>query len=270
MTAWQKAIKYCAIAFAVFLIISVIGGILNAVMSVSVFFGDNDDGDVVGDMKTYDVSTDITKLDIEIYASDFKIVSGETFSVKSNNNYISVEEKNGKLKVEEKKKFRNYSKLSVLEIVIPDGYVFDDIDFDAGAGSVKIDSLAAKRLTFDLGAGEVNIGSLTVESDAKINGGAGRIVIKGGSINNLDLDMGVGELNLKSALTGKADLDLGIGSTKLELIGSDDDYRIDVSKGLGAVTVDGKSVSDNEVCGNGDCKIKVDGGIGEIRISFTD
>ena len=46
MTTAQKIIKYCAIAFAVFLIVSIIGGIVGAVASVPLLVSD---GDLRGD-----------------------------------------------------------------------------------------------------------------------------------------------------------------------------------------------------------------------------
>ena len=47
MTTAQKIIKYCAIAFAVFLIVSIIGGIVGAVAAGTLV---GRDGDGVGEM----------------------------------------------------------------------------------------------------------------------------------------------------------------------------------------------------------------------------
>ena len=52
------------------------------------------------------------------------------------------------------------------------------------------------------------------------------------------------------------------------MFGKKEEYRTKINKGLGNVTVDGKKVSDNEVVGNGENKIDIDGGIGEIKIDF--
>ena len=53
MTSTQKIIKYCAIAFALFLAVSIIGGIVSAVASLSFISGGKHD---VGDMNTYAIS----------------------------------------------------------------------------------------------------------------------------------------------------------------------------------------------------------------------
>ena len=61
MTTFQKVIKYLAMAFALFLIVSIIGGILSMFGLFGGFFG----GDAVTeDIKTYEVSSDIQSLEV--------------------------------------------------------------------------------------------------------------------------------------------------------------------------------------------------------------
>ena len=89
MTSLQRVIKYCAIAFAVFLSVSIISGICSAVAMVFGFLG----GDSVGEMQTYSISGEITSLDIEIGMAAFEIVEGENFSVESNlKNFLAQSE----------------------------------------------------------------------------------------------------------------------------------------------------------------------------------
>lgn len=47
-----------------------------------------------------------------------------------------------------------------------------------------------------------------------------------------------------------------------------EEYETKVNKGLGNVTIDEEKISDNEVVGNGENKIDIDGGVGEIKINF--
>ena len=81
MTTLQKVIKYLAMAFAVFLAVSIIGGILGA---VGLFGGLFDSDAVTEDVKTYAVSSDVSRLEVEINAADFTIKQGERFYVESN------------------------------------------------------------------------------------------------------------------------------------------------------------------------------------------
>ncbi len=267
MTTVQKVIKYLAIALAISLTVAIIGGILGAVGLFGGFFtGD----DVTEDVKNYSVTSEISNLSIRINAADLSIKEGDAFSVESNLKHLKVEEKGDLLIIEETKKFHANYQGAVLTIYVPAGTVFVDTDITTGAGRLTIDQLSSEKLDLELGAGEVSITSLIATKSADIEGGAGRITISGGALNNLDLEMGVGQLNLTSALTGNCQLDLGVGETNITLIGNKDDYKLEIEKGLGSISVDGKNVSDYGNSGNGTRKVEINGGIGAINVVFGD
>ena len=265
MTTFQKAVKYLAMAFAIFLTVSIIGGILSMFGLFGGFFG----GDAVtDDIKTYTVSSDIKSLEVKINAADFTIKQGDSFSVESNLKYLTVEDKNGVLTIRDTKKFIRTYTGAVLTLYIPADTVFDKANITTGAGRLTVDNLSADTMNFELGAGEVAIDTLVAASDIDINGGAGKITISGGALHNLDLDMGAGQLNLTSALTGESDFDLGVGESNITVIGNKNDYKLDIEKGLGNITVDGTSVSNIKGQGNGNNDIEISGGIGAINLKF--
>ncbi len=265
MTEFQKVIKYCAIALALLLTVGIIGGILSAVGAVSLFF----DGDgVLENMKAYDISGEVLSLKIDIAAADFEICSGDEFKAESNIKKLKVENESGTLVIsEDNRAWRVGDNKAKLILYIPDGTVFKNAEIVAGAGRVKAGTVISENLRLVLGAGEFIIENLSASKSADIDGGAGKLQINGGELNNLDLDMGVGALYLQSSLKGNADLDFGVGKTELVLEGSEDDYQIDVDKGLGAVTVEGNSL--NGTYGSGNNKIDINGGVGEIQIGFN-
>ena len=267
MTTLQKVIKYLAIAFAIFLTVSIIGGILSA---VGLFGGLFSSDAVLEEVKTYSVVADIHNLDIEINAADLYIKEGDAFSVESNLKHLKVEEEGGLLTIQETKKFTGAYNGAVLTVYVPAGTVFDNVNLTTGAGRLTIANLSSGTLDFELGAGDVSIDSLVATKSADIEGGAGRITIADGALKNLDLDMGVGQLNLTSALTGNCQLDLGVGESNITLIGSKEDYKLDLEKGLGNISVDGKNVSDYGSSGNGTNKVEINGGVGSINLRFED
>ena len=68
-------------------------------------------------------------------------------------------------------------------------------------------------------------------------------------------------------------LDIEINAADLyiiTLIGNKDDYKLDLEKGLGSITVDGKDVSDFGSSGNGTNKVDISGGIGAINVRFEE
>lgn len=267
MTNFQKTVKYIAMAFAIFLTVSIIGGILSMFGLFGGFFG----GDAVTeDIKTYSVSADIKSLEIKINAADFTIKQGESFSFESNLKHLTVEDKNGVLTIKETKKYSKTYTGAVLTLYVPADTVFDRADIITGAGRFTVDQLSARTMKFELGAGEVTIDTLIATTAIDIDGGAGRITISGGALHNLDLDMGVGQLNLTSALIGDSDFDLGIGESNITVIGNKDNYKLDIEKGIGNITIDGTSVSNIKEYGNGNNIIEVSGGIGAINLRFQE
>lgn len=264
MTAAQKIIKYAAIALAVFLAVSIIGGILSV---VSLFAGASDEA-VADDLTTYAVSSEITALDIHVGAADFTIKQAPSFSVESNLKNLTVKEKDGALIIREEQTIGRIYDGAVLTLCVPEQTVFRKAEITTGAGRLTADILAADVLRLELGAGEVTIDTLSATSSADIDGGSGKITIGSGTLCNLDLDMGIGQFNLTSAVTGKSEMDFGIGETNLVLIGSKADYALDMKKGIGSITVDGKDASDFGSSGNGQNRIDINGGIGTIRITF--
>ena len=275
MTTLQKVIKYLALAFAIFLTVSIVGGILSAVGLLGSLFSDDDAewGDVIGETKNYTVSSEISDLNIQINAADFYIKEGNSFSVESNLKNIEVDEKNGCLTLKDLTKIKlngsNAYENAVLTIWVPVGTVFDNVNIKTGAGRFTVDSLSAATIGFELGAGDVTISKLIAEKSANIEGGAGRITISDGAIKNLDLEMGLGQLNLTSALTGDCNLDSGVGEMNVTLLGSKDDYELDIEKGIGNITVDGKNVTDFGSSGNGANEVDIHGGVGAINVRFN-
>ncbi|MBQ8303076.1 MAG: DUF4097 family beta strand repeat protein [Clostridia bacterium] len=224
-------------------------------------------GSAVGEFKDYEVTGEVKLLEVEIGAADFRIEKGEEFSVRSNLNRLTFRQTGSKLIISESSfGNRNYDGAELV-IYIPDGTVFSEVDITTGAGRFTAEKLSAERLDLEFGAGEVNIGELNASVEADIEGGAGKITIGGGSLCNLSFEMGVGELNLASAIVGNSELDLGVGEANITLLGSMDDYTLDLNKGIGDIRLDGESVSGGKI-GSGENKVEINGGIGSINLFF--
>ena len=270
MTTFQKVIKYLALALAIFLIVTIIGGIITGLTGVSYLLSGKNDK-VVGEMQNFSIDGEISSLSVDLSGAELKIKTADNFSVESNHKYISVKTDSGKLRISETKRFFAVSPKGLTVILsVPKDFVFDNAMIDTGAGKVEIETLACDVLELSLGAGKADIKNLTANSRAEIDGGAGELNIDGGKLCNLNLDMGVGKLTLKSRIEGKSDLDYGVGETDLILLGSKDDYKIELDKGIGEARLDGESMRDDSVYGSGENFIEIDGGIGEINIEFSE
>lgn len=267
MTQAQKIIKYLAIAFAIFLIVSIFSGIY---IGVSAILGVND---ALSEGKTVqtDVSEDITKLEIDIRSAELEFVTGEEFSVSADEKYITVSDKDGKLKINEKSRGLFAVKgAGKVTITVPEGTRFECAEIDSGAGTVKLENISTDVLELDLGAGEVSIDGLTVTKSAEIDGGAGKITVENSEINDLDMDMGVGELDLEALLSGSSTIDFGVGKAEVVLKGSAEDYRLRIDKGLGSAELEGEDMESATYYGDGESRVDMEGGVGNISIRFAE
>ncbi len=232
------------------------------------FVGCNKQEVVLDEAKTYEITSEIHSLEISISAADFKIASADEFLVESNLKYLSVSEKDGILKIADEAKSNSDYSDAMLTLYVPNGTVFDKVDITTVAAKMTVGTLSANSLELKLGAGDVRIESLNASSDADIEGGVGQITIAGGTLNDLTLEMAMGELNLTAALLGESDLEFGVGASNVTLIGNKDDYKVDIEKGLGSITVDGKTVTDFDSIGSGQNHIEITGGIGAVNLNY--
>lgn len=266
MSSTQKIIKYLAIAFALFLTFNIISGIMLGVSFIGNIFNDNKSS-IAEELNDLEIDNNLLILDVDVSSSNVTIKSGDTFKVETNNKYINTKQDKNKIYIEEKN-HNWFNDNSELIIYIPEYFVFDKVSMETDIGKVNIESLSTKQLYLNLGAGKVDINNLNVIDKAKIDGGAGEINISSTSINNLNLNMGVGKLSLTSKLTGNSIIDSGVGKLDLNLIDTQEDYKISLDKGIGTAKIKGNNIKDDSTYGTGINKIDIDGGIGSINIDF--
>ena len=98
----------------------------------------------------------------------------------------------------------------------------------------------------------------------------GKTELKSCEINNLKANLGIGEFTFSGILTGKSEIDSGVGAININLLNNANNYTIDVDKGIGSITLDGKKLEMDRVYGTGQNYLDIDGGIGEINIDFKE
>lgn len=271
MTTAQQIIKLVANAFAIFLIVAIISGLLSAGFSILGAIGVIDNkNELLEDLKTISENNidEISSLKLDLKSSNLQIKTGEKFEVKTNNPSTEYTNTNGNIKIQDnnaKWHFGN-NELATIIIYLPENKILEEITMNIGAGTISSDTLEVQNLSLDLGAGNITIENLIVSKNAKINGGAGNININSGKISNVDLDLGIGETNIKADITGKSKIDTGIGTLNLYLMSAQENYKLHIDKGVGHVKFNNDIISDDTDIGNGDNYIKINGGIGDIKI----
>ena len=279
MSEGQKVIKYLAIAFAIFLSINIIGGII-----ATLFFGigifdinfrikNNNSYLTNEEVVISEKYNDIENLKIDIGYSKLEIKQGTELKVETNieNEKITIKNVGDTLTIKEEDSWNIFNNEidSHIVITLPENYYFEDVKVKAGSGEIDINNLHTNEFKLEVGAGNVNISNIIVEKKADIDGGAGRVVIKDSNFNDLDLDVGVGEFKiLDTYLLGDSDIDAGVGKLEITLKGNLEDYEIKPSRGLGSFTIENDEIENDRVYGRGDNKIRIDAGIGQINIDF--
>lgn len=211
------------------------------------------------DLKYTELVFEATKEDVYYVQAD-RVVKGFT-----------CEEKDGRLIIKDNlsRNFRNNR--SKVTVFIPENAKLKEVELEVGAGSVNVDDILADKLTIDLGAGRFEGNKITSDK-AEISVGAGEMTVNNFSTKDVTMDCGAGRIDLKGNIDGDADISCGIGEIKVSLLNGESDYNYDIDCGIGNVNVGNQSfggMSNNKkIDNNADKTIRVEGGVGNIRIDF--
>ena len=272
MTTTQKIIKYLAIAFALFLVISIFSTIFG--LSHEIITSINNDKKESKLLEEYTtISNNINSVEsfkIDISNDDIEIKEGEKFEVKTNDPDVKFYHENSIVEIKSDKTFSwhiNNSSRGTIIIYLPNEFNISELDLNLGAGKIDIDKIFVETLLMDLGAGTMTAKEINVYEKATISGGAGNININSGTINNFNLKLGAGNASIQSDLTGSNTLTTGVGKLNLGLSQSKDNYSFEINKGLGNIILNDFDVSEDTIIGDGDTKIKINGAVGNIIIN---
>ena len=283
MTPLQKVIKYGAIAFGFYLVFVILSAIIfgiTAIFGISV--GINTYKSYTSQEKTIissfeDTFEGIDNLNIKLDVSKLTIKNGDEFKVEVNNPtdefYCKMDGNTLKIRDERSNinifNFSNDDIIPEIILYIPENQKLNNIEIEAGINETYIENLVADEIEIETGVGRFTIGN--IEADIlSINGGTGEVNIDNSTINRLKLEAGVGKFVINSEVLEEADINAGVGQLIVNLEGNKEDYRVKTSTGLGNLLVDGNKAGDNQIIGNGNRYIKVEAGVGEVKINFLE
>lgn len=263
----QTVIKYCAIAFAIY-IIYVIFSCTSTLISTIYTYIDNDKENITVNVRTIsDNPEEISSLKLELKAINLEITEGDKFLVKTNNKNIKYTNNNGKIEIVDKSNPIGINKIeSKIIINIPKNVEYlEKISGETGAGNVNISSINAKKINLELGAGNVLIEDVLINEEAKISGGAGNLNLKNCNFNNLNLELGIGKSTVKANISGTSKIETGVGEAKIILLNNTN--KIQFSTGIGEININDKKIKNNTIVNeNGIDDLKIEGGIGRINV----
>lgn len=270
MKGFQKLVKYAAIAFGLYLAISIIGALIGVIVGVTSGvevlkeLSGNENVELVDETRNFD---ELSGLNLNISSSNLTIkAEGDSYRMEAHNipKTTKIECKNDVLEIKNVKKLKSESSIT---IYVPENAKLSRINLDMGAGNVEISNIESANIDFSFGAGNVNIKNLKSENPT-IEGGAGQINFENTELTNAKLSAEVGKVIYSGQLNGESRIECGVGEVEMNLEGGIDNYSIKVQKGIGNIKINKESVNNDSTTGNGQNKIYIDGGVGDIDIKI--
>ncbi len=229
------------------------------------------------------LASDVESLDIDIKYGEVYLKTGEGDQIvididAPTRNRYQCKFEDGTLELEDISSWKRWGftgdlgKKVTVEISIPEGKVFDEVELNTNAGKVKIShNLTAKEISLELDAGELLAENITALDEISADIGAGRLDITQFTANTLEVDCGMGEALLSGSILFDADITCGMGQIDLTLLAAESAYDYEMRCGLGRISINGQEYtslgSKKNIQNNSGKKIALDCGLGEINVT---
>lgn len=280
MNGVQKVIKYCAMAFAIFLSVVILGTIVSVAIGVTTgiagvnFLLDGDEERInlseeysVEEAKTLgitsvlvDCNAEITVKPGDVLAIDAVDVTDE-YEIRQENGRFSIVQKTPQIKIGFW--FGNASERETVTVTIPQELSMEQVKVLSGSGATAITWITAESVTIDSGSGRVTAEDVTAKH-FYVDSGSGRVNITRAKTTETELFTGSGGVTVEDSDLGKLVLDTGSGAVRMENVAA---TAADVDTGSGAVSFAGVLTDTCEFeTGSGSLTIRLDGREEDYRV----
>ena len=284
MTGLQKFIKYVAIAFGIYLSITIVlvflgiaRGLVFSSQTENRDFTTNEDfkdlleGNNVEDVtKTYE---NIKNLEIDLEVTELIIKNGDTFKIEGTNipNRMEINQEGNKLKITDEKVTSSYKNEDLcLTIYIPENQKLDKAELEMKYMSVDIEKLEVTNLKLDMYSNYCTIDSL-IADNIEIDNEYGDIDIYHCETKIFKLDSESGLENIGVKVMQNAEFDVEYSDTNITLIGTQETYQVNSRNQLGTVYISQTEIPlGNETLGTGNIKIDLKSKSATVYIEFEE
>lgn len=279
MTGFQKFIKYAAIAFGIYLSITIVLVLLGIARGFVGASRNDEFRDLVRDREEYhteDITRNyenIKRLEVNVEETELIIRNGDAFRIEGTNipDRMEIEQDGNKLKVSDEELPSSFSDENmVVTIYIPEDVKLDNIDLEINYVSADIQKLNATNLKLDVYSNYCEIDKI-IADNMEFKNEEGNIDIYDAEIGRLLFDSESGVEDVSLDITGNAEINLEYSYTDMNLIGTQEDYQINTKNQSGNIYIDGTTITSNsETLGSGNAKINLDNVHADIFISFRE
>jgi len=279
MTGFQKFIKYAAIAFGIYLSITIVLALLGIARGLVGASKNDEFKDIVRDREEYHTE-DITRnyeniksLEVNVEETELIIRNGDTFKIEGTNipDRMEIEQDGNKLKVSDEEVSSSFSDENmVVTIYIPEDVKLDNIDLEINYVSADIQKLNTANLELDIYNNYCEIDEI-IADNVEFKNEEGNLDIYDAEIGRLLFDSESGVEDVSLDITGNAEINLEYSYTDMNLIGTQEDYQINTKNQSGNIYIDGTTITSNsETLGSGNAKVNLDNVHADIFISFRE
>ena len=280
MTTLQKIIKYGAIAFGIYLSVTIIFIFLSIARSL-VRSSNNEFNDIIEySEEEYNTTTDISTtyenikaLEVDLEIISLTIKTGETFTLEGTNvpDKVEIRQDGGTLKIDDEMISSDISdEDTMLTIYIPETQILDRVNLDLKYVSVDLEILNATNIKLDMENTNCVIENLTTDN-LEINNEYGDMDIRNAETKRLTFDSEIGTEDISIRVTESAKIDLENSDTNIDLKGTQEEYQVIYKKQYGSLNIAGTEMtSNNETFSNGNIKINIDAENTNLDIDFEE
>lgn len=279
MTGFQKFIKYAAIAFGIYLSITIVLVLLGIARGFVGASRNDEFRDLVRDREEYhteDITRNyenIKRLEVNVEETELIIRNGDAFRIEGTNipDRMEIEQDGDTLKVSDEELPSSFSDENmVVTIYIPEDVKLDNIDLEINYVSADIQKLNATNLKLDVYSNYCEIDKI-IADNMEFKNEEGNIDIYDAEIGRLLFDSESGVEDVSLDITGNAEINLEYSYTDMNLIGKQEDYQISTRNKFGNIYIDNEIITSNaETWGSGNTKINLDNVNANIFITFRE
>ncbi len=279
MTGFQKFIKYAAIAFGIYLSITIVLALLGIARGLVGASKNDEFKDIVTDREEYKTE-DITRnyeniknLEVNVEETELIIRNGDTFKIEGTNipDKMEIEQKGNQLSISDEELPSSFSDGNmVMTIYIPEDTKLDNIDLEINYVPADIQKLNTANLKLDIYNNYCEIDEI-ITDNMEFKNEEGNIDIYDAEIGRLLFDSESRVEDVSLDITGNAEINLEYSYTDMNLIGTQEDYQISTKNQAGNIYIAGETISSKaETWGGGSAKIDLDNVNADIFINFRE
>lgn len=155
----------------------------------------------------------------------------------------------------------------VININIPEGMIFENVDIDGGVGEYNIEYIHADSLVLSSGVGKINVSDSRIDR-LRVDAGVGETNIRG-DIGEMNISGGIGRITVTGSVARDIRVNGGVGEIRLDLAGDISNYNVSADSGIGAVRINGERADYFIRNTNAPYRLTASGGVGSITININ-